>query len=42
MAADALTPCVARPSTAMLLTMHDKQVLGFHEEGFQQPVPFPY
>ena len=34
MAADALTPAIARSSTAMVLTMHDEQVLLYHEEAF--------
>ena len=37
MAANAL--CVARPSTAVILTMHDKQVLVFLEERCQAPAP---
>ena len=37
-AAYALAPHVARPSTAMVLTMQHKQVLFFHEEIFQLPV----
>ena len=37
-AADGLAPWVARPSAAMVLNMQDKQVLVFHEEGFQLPV----
>ena len=32
--ADALVPCVTRPSTAVVLTMYDKHII-FHEEGFQ-------
>ena len=32
MAADALAPSVARTSAAMVLIMHDKQVLAFHVE----------
>ena len=34
MAADALAPCVAKSPAAMVLTMWDKRVLVFHEEGF--------
>ena len=37
MAADALAPCVARASAATVLTLYDKLVLAFHEEGFQLP-----
>ena len=33
--ADALTPCIARSSTAMILTARDKQGPAFHEKGFQ-------
>ena len=42
MTADALAPRVARASAAMVLTMEDKQILVFHEEGFQLPVPSPF
>ena len=38
MPADALAPCVARSSAAMVLAMRNGQVLVFHEEGFQLPV----
>ena len=38
MAADAVAPCSAKPSETMVLTMTDKGVLVFDEEGFQQPV----
>ena len=40
LAADILAPCIARPSTAMVLTMHVKQVLVSHKEGFQLPILF--
>ena len=40
MAADAQAPCIGSPSAAVVLTMHDKQVLVFHEEELQLPVPF--
>ena len=33
MAADAMAPCVAMTSRAMLLTMQDRQNHTFHEEG---------
>ena len=35
MAADALAPCVARTSAAMVLNKRNKQVLVFYEQGFQ-------
>ena len=35
MATDALAPGVAMTSAAMVMTMHDKEVLVFHEGGFQ-------
>ena len=35
---DDLAPCIARSSVAMIVTMHDKLVLIFHEVGFQVPV----
>ena len=35
MTADSLAPCVTRPSAAMVLSVQDKCVLVFHEEGFQ-------
>ena len=38
MAADALAPCVARSSAAMLLIMQDKLIFVFHEEGYQELV----
>ena len=34
MATDTLPPYIARSSAAIVLTMWDKQVLVFHEEGF--------
>ena len=34
-AADALAPCVAKPSAAVIFTMLDKLVLVFYEERFQ-------
>ena len=37
--ADDLAPCIARSSLTTVLFMLDKQVLAFHEEGFQLPVP---
>ena len=40
MAADDLAPCVARVSAALVLSMKDTQVLVFHEEEIQLPVPF--
>ena len=39
MAADDLAPCVARSSAAMVLTKQDKQVLIYHKDTFQLPVP---
>ena len=39
MAPDALAPCVARPSEAMVLNMQDKWVLVFHKGRFQPPAP---
>ena len=38
-AADALAPSVARTSATMLLILHTKQILVFHEEGFQPTSP---
>ena len=40
MAADVIapSPCVAMTSAAIVLTMLDKEVLVFHEGGFQLPV----
>ena len=35
MPADALAPCVARSSAAMMETTWNKQVIVFHKEGFQ-------
>ena len=40
MAADALAPCIARSSAAMVLTLQDKQVS--HKAGFLLPVPCHY
>ena len=42
MAADALAPCIARPSTCIMLTKQDRWVLVFNEKGFQQPVSIQY
>ena len=42
MTADGPAPCVAGSSAAMLLTMQDKEVLVFHEEGFQLFSPSKY
>ena len=42
MAADALAPCVARASAAMILIMWDTQVLVIYDESFQGPVPLQY
>ena len=39
MAADALDPCVARPSAVMVLTVLDNWFSVFHEEGFETHVP---
>ena len=39
LAADALAPCVARSSAAMLFNVHNRWVLIFHEEGVQPAVP---
>ena len=39
MATDALAPCVTRPPAAMVLTILDKPVIAFHEEGFQLTEP---
>ena len=33
-----LTPCVARPLVATLLTVQDKGALAFHEDAFRLPV----
>ena len=38
MVADALPACVARSSAVMVLTIHNKRVFVFFEEGFGQPV----
>ena len=40
MAADALAPYVARTSSSMILTMSNRQVLVWFEEGFQLPVSY--
>ena len=40
MAANALAPCVARLSATMVSIMQIKQVLVFHEEGFQHVASF--
>ena len=42
MAADALAPRVMRTSAAILLTIQNKKVLGFHEEGFEVPAPYQF
>ena len=39
MAANALTPCVARSSATMVLTTIYREVLDFHDEKFQAPSP---
>ena len=39
MAADALDLGVPRSSTAMVLTMYDKEILFFHMEGFPLHTP---
>ena len=39
MAADAMAPCIAKPSAAEVLTMKDKFVFVFLEEGLQLTVP---
>ena len=41
MGADAVAPCVARSSAAMVLAMQDNQVLVFQVEGFQLLVSSP-
>ena len=38
MAADAMVPCFAKPSTAMILTVQHKQVHVFHGDRFQLPI----
>ena len=38
-AADALAPCTVRTSANMVLTIQDKWIFAFHEEGFQLPTP---
>ena len=40
MAADALAPCVARTSAAMILIMENMQFLVLLEEEFQLPVSY--
>ena len=35
MAADVLTPCIARPSATMIFTKQDIQARDFHKELFQ-------
>ena len=40
MAADALTPCITKPSATIVLTMQDKQVPVFCEGGFQTHASF--
>ena len=40
-AADALAPCVAKTSAAMVLNVSNKKVLVFNEEAFQQVLPTP-
>ena len=37
MATDDLVPCVARAPATMVLSVQDKRVLAFHEEGFRLP-----
>ena len=37
--ADALAPCVARASAAVVSTMQDEWILVFHEKGYQPPAP---
>ena len=39
MPADDLAPCATRSSAAMLLTMHGKQVIVLHQEGFLLHAP---
>ena len=39
MAADALAPCIARTSSAMVLTMQDNCILVFYEERCRLPAP---
>ena len=34
--------CVARPSAGMILAMQGELILVFHEDVFQQPVPYQY
>ena len=42
MVPDALAPCVARSSAAMMLTLRNEWILIFHKEGFQLPAPSQY
>ena len=42
MAADALEPSVAGASAIMVLTVQDREVPVFHEEGLQIPAPSVY
>ena len=39
MAANALAPCIARPSAAMVLSMQDKYLITFHKERIQTHAP---
>ena len=39
MAADVLSPCIARSSATMLLSVQNKEVLIFQDGGFQPPDP---
>ena len=39
MAVDALAPCVARSSVAIVLAAYNNWVLDFHVDEFQLPVP---
>ena len=39
MATDALAPCVASASAAMVLTMQDKRLCVLYQELFQLPAP---
>ena len=38
MTADTLAPCASRSSAVTVLTMYDKRVIVYREEGFQRPV----
>ena len=42
MDADALAPCVTKPSSAMALTMQGKRIILFHKKGFQLPASLQY